>query len=190
VPTKEADLFGERRKSLEEEFFHKQNQQLVDRLRATEGKKAIKEALARIASDLDEHVLDQLIDLGMQPETFAAIWLVPLVAVAWADGKVDNRERQAILRAAEEKGLTADRPGHALLQEWLGRAPDAKLVQLWEDYVATICRSLSPADREEFKNEVLDLARGTAEAAGGLLGLAKVSAAEERVLARLARSFA
>ena len=190
MPTKEDELFGDRRKALEEEFFRKQNQQLVERLRAAEGKKAVKEALARVHSHLDDPTLDRLVELGMRPETFAVIWLVPPIAVAWADAKIDERERKAILAAAESKGLNANLPGYALLQDWLSRAPDPKLVQLWEDYVATLCHSMTAEQRESFKDEVLGLARSIAEAAGGLLGLAKISAAEERLLARLGKAFA
>jgi len=40
-----------------------------------------------------------------EPETVLALQLVPLAAVAWADGKIEPREREAVLKAAAAQGI-------------------------------------------------------------------------------------
>jgi len=51
--------------------------------------------------------LDSLIASGISPDTIAAVSLIPLVAVAWADKKLEAKERDAILNAATEAGISA-----------------------------------------------------------------------------------
>ena len=38
-----------------------------------------------------------LSDLGLKPQTYRALMLLPLVYVAWADGKMDHVESRHIL---------------------------------------------------------------------------------------------
>lgn len=52
----------------------------------------------------DDH-LQELRRLRMAPETVRALFLLPVVEVAWADGAVQRGERQSILTAAAERGL-------------------------------------------------------------------------------------
>ena len=44
-------------------------------------------------------MLAELARVGVRPETLSAVALIPLVMVAWADGRVDESERLAILNA-------------------------------------------------------------------------------------------
>jgi hypothetical protein len=114
---------------------------------------------------------------------------VPLVEVAWADGTLDERERGAVLRAAREAGVTDDQPGFALLEGWLRQAPEPHLLETWSAYVQGLCAQLAPDARRTFHDQLLRRTRAVAEAAGGFLGLGKVSAAEQAVLATLDRAF-
>ena len=52
----------------------------------------------------DDAVLEKLANFGMDASTLAALSLAPLVLVAWADGEVDAKERDAVLAAAAEVG--------------------------------------------------------------------------------------
>ena len=52
-----------------------------------------------------------------------------------------------------------------------------------------LAETMSAEDRRFFKGRVLDRARGVAEAAGGFLGIGKVSAREQKVLDELASAF-
>src|SRR5438105_8011251 len=104
------ELFGDRRKALEEAFFAKQNERVKQQLRAKQEGQARREALAAASGIRDEGVLDQLVALGLGAETLAALSLVPLVEVAWADGTIDAKERAAILAGIEKQGHRAREP--------------------------------------------------------------------------------
>ena len=177
------DFLDDRRKALEEAFFAKQNAELLRRLREPEGQKD----LATAVGIQDKAALDRLAGHGIQGNALAAVSLAPLVLVAWADGSLEEPERQAVLSAAAEAGIPAGGPAHALLTQWLAQHPPQDLLASWTDYV----RALAPEARAALRKDVLGRARRVAEAAGGFLGLtSKVSAAEEAMLKRLEGAFA
>jgi len=174
------------RRALEEQFFLERERELLRTFREQMAAKERKQALAEASGITDEDLLDQLDKLDLGPETLAALSLVPLIAVAWADGKMDAKERQAVLAAAEQKGIQADHPGHPLLEGWLQRPPGRQLLQIWKDYVAALGETLSESARSALKHDLLGRARAVAEAAGGMLGLgSKVSKSEQAVLDEL-----
>ncbi len=190
MPGKDEGLLAERRQALEEEFFRRREQALIEKLREQEQRRQLREALAEASGIQDAATLDRLIDAGIQPRTLAPLALVPLVEVAWADGSIAAREREAIVRAAEAAGLHKGSAGYGLLESWLEEKPEPKLRQLWEEYVRALSQSLDPQARQRLRDEVMGRARAVAEAAGGFLGLGpKVSAAEEAVLRELAQAF-
>jgi hypothetical protein len=182
--------FADRRKALEEEFFRKQNQRLVERLRLTRQADEAKQSLAEASGIHDDAVLSRLVELGIGAEAVAALALVPLVEVAWADGKIDARERRAVLVGAASTGVDSQGPAFELLEQWLSERPEPHLLEVWCDYVGSLCGSMTPEQRHQLKQEILGRARAVAEAAGGLLGLgSKVSKAEEGVLESLETAF-
>jgi hypothetical protein len=173
-------------KSLEDAFFARENAKLLEQMRAKAERSQRRDSLRGVVGELDDASLDHLLELGIHAETLLALTLVPLARVAWADGSLDAKERAAIVRAADERGLTEGTPAHRMLATWLEVAPDAAMAQAWRNYVRGIWPKLSEAEREELRTRVLELSRGVAEAAGGFLGLgSKVSAAEAAVLAEI-----
>jgi hypothetical protein len=184
------ELFGERRKALEEEFFRRQDAALIARRRTEEEQRAARAALAAAARITDDGLLDQLVALGIRADTLIVLSLVPLVEVAWADGKLEDAEKQAILVAARAAGLEETSTGHRLLDNCLSERPQAQLRNLWREYVRSVCARLSPEERESLKTDLLRRAHSVAEAAGGFMGLgSKVSSREEALLAEIAAAF-
>jgi hypothetical protein len=186
-----ADEFlGDRKKALEESFFAKENARLLERMKAEKESKAIAEGLAEISGIGDAPVVDTLVALGIEVDTWAAISLVPLVEVAWADGKIDDRERRAVLAAAEANGIFPGSPSFEILESWLARRPDARLLAVWGEYIVDLCANLGDGEKAAVKEKVIGRARKVAKAAGGFLGLGpKVSAEEEVILAELEKAF-
>lgn len=184
------ESLDDRRRALEEAFFAKQDALLRKKLAEPAELRARKDAYSAVSGITDEAVLDALAKLDVTPETLAALALVPLVAVAWADGSIDAKERAAVLRAAGESGLAAGAPGHAMLESWLQAAPPAALVESWKGYIAAITAGMDHAARRALQAPVMDRAKQVALAAGGFLGIGlKMSDAEEKVLNDLARAF-
>lgn len=175
---------------LEDKFFAERDRELLQALRDEAATKERKKALADASGITDDALLDQLDEHEFHGETLAALSLVPLIAVAWADGNVDVKEREAILGAAEQKGIEKELPAHELLERWLARKPDNKLLDIWKGYVATLSQTLSEPAKKALKEDLLGRARTVAEAAGGLLGFGnKVSKSEEAVLDDLEQAF-
>ena len=123
---KQKSMLAAVARTLEREFYAKEDERLLEKLR----KKEKREALRELVQVEDDAFLERLIELGIGPETVLALTLVPLIAVAWADGTLDGRERDAIIKAAEEKGVSPETAGHQLLETWLSRRPERELFQL------------------------------------------------------------
>jgi uncharacterized tellurite resistance protein B-like protein len=184
------DPFEERRKGLEEEFFTKREQQLVAKLRKTLEKAAPRETLTQLTGIQDAHVIDTLVALHVDRDTLAAFALYPLVEIAWADGKVDDAERQAFLKAASEHGITADSPGHQALREFLKETPREDARKAWFAWATALKNRLNPEERRALRSGLVARARAVAEASGGILGLGRrVSAAEQVVLDKIEAAF-
>jgi len=173
-------------RNLEDEFFARENSALLEKLRQQAQHMARRDALRAVAPNADDALLDHLITLGLQPETVLALTLVPLAVVAWADGTIDARERAALLKAAEERGVVSGSPARQLLEAWLDRRPGPALLETWKRYARGIWGTLDEAHRAALRERMTGMARGIAETTGGFLGLgSKISPAERAVLEEL-----
>ena len=175
-------------KALENAFFKKHNDRLVQELKAKAQREEKKKALREIMPKADDGLLSHLVDLGLGPSTVLAVGTVPLVAVAWADGDLDGKERDAILRAASERGIKTGTPDYTMLELWLSEKPGPSLMEAWKHYMAAIWAELTPAERREVRHALLERAKQVAKAAGGFLGLGSISREEEAVLKELEAS--
>jgi hypothetical protein len=184
------EFLGDRRRVLEEEFFRKQEQAVLNQLRTAQAQESAQEALAAATGVRDRAVLDKLSTLGITSDTLLALGLVPLVAIAWADGVLDDKERSAIVANLGAAGMVADSPAGQLVQSWLSSPPPASMLEAWSSYTSALAAALSPTERHNLRDSVLGRTRAVAEAAGGFLGFGKrVSQAEEELLEKLARVF-
>jgi hypothetical protein len=187
-----AEQFSENpTQSLMDAFFHARDQQLLAEFRQRLEKKDRREQLAAVSGVQDEATLDRLIELNISPEELAAIHVIPLVQVAWADGNVKPEERAAIIQAARDAGIQS-RDGHfPLLEHWLNDHPGREMLEAWKYYIQSLCKQLRPEEIAKLKTDTLTLAQKIAEAAGGgLMGLrSKISKAERAMLDELAKAF-
>ncbi len=128
-------------------------------------------------------LVDDLLDLGVSPNTASAFESLPLVEVAWADGSVDPEERWRVLREATAFGLELGRSAHALLELWLTQPPEPEIFDAW-------CRFASLPESSSRAPRVLAGCEAVAFAAGGVLGFGAASASEREVIGRIRRVFA
>src|SRR4051812_35668597 len=126
-----SDALGDRRKELEEGFFAKQNQQLLEKLKAEKQKALTKEGIKEVTGISNEEVLEFLVRLNLNQETISALALFPLIEVAWADGACDKKEAAAVLDAAHAAGVLKGSSSHTLIEEWLKLKPPATLHVAW-----------------------------------------------------------
>ena len=186
----------ERGRALENQFYEKENQEklaaMKEKLAAIDEKasaKQFKDELRKASGMSDDAVLDQLVALDLRSNTIAALSLVPLIQVAWADGQIQDNERVAILQGAHGKGLEEGTDGYDLLQTWLKKKPSDDLFTAWEAYIKALAAQLNDEQNRLLKNQIVGFAKMVAAAAGGILGFGKVSTSEEKVLHRIEAAF-
>jgi hypothetical protein len=185
-----SDALGDRRKELEEGFFAKQNQQLLEKLKAEKQKASTKDGIKELTGISNEEVLELLVKLNLNQESIAALSLFPLIEVAWADGACDDKEAAAVLDAAHSAGVLKGSSSHTLIEGWLKNKPPANLHVAWYNYVRALVEKMGAEDKVMLKGELVGKARLVAEASGGILGMgSKVSKAEHQMLEKLAAAF-
>ena len=69
-----------------------------------------------------------------------------------------------------------------LLEHWLNEPPNDELLQAWRDYVSALKQSMKPASFTSLKQDITKRSQQVASAAGGILGIGKISKAEQAVL--------
>ena len=67
-------------------------------------------------------------ELRVPREAYRVVSLLPLVYVAWADGRIQKSERDVILHIARERGML-DHGGEDALSRWLSRSPSKQQLQ-------------------------------------------------------------
>lgn len=180
-----SDMLAKRGQALENAFFIKRDQELLAAFQT----KLDAAKMSEMTGIDDDQVLENLEKLGVTSHTLAALGLVPLVEVAWADGQMADAEREAIEQAAAKAGVTQDSPSGKLLRSWLESKPSDDLRAGWKDYVAGLKGTLSDTAFRSVHAGVMGRAKKVAEAAGGLLGIGAVAPLERKALADLESAF-
>ena len=179
-----------RGKTLEDLFFYKQDQALAEKKRLLQKMEHNLETLAGISGITDEVILQKLTQLNIQVEVLATLSIVPLVEVAWADGKLDDQEREAILSGAESHGVFKGHVNRSLFEHWLKNQPPKEMVESWIFYMQGLCHLLNEGERQALKIHLLRRTRSVLEAVcSPQKKKSKVSRRQENVLVKLERAF-
>jgi hypothetical protein len=181
--------FDGRRQAMERAFYPAPAAGLREQLRLREQEQAAVPALREASGIADEALLRRLAGLGIRVETLAALTMIPIVEVAWADGRMAAKERDAILAGAESAGIEPGSPSYGLLQLWTRDAPAPALLQAWRDFITALGGELEADERTRLAARIVGRARTVAEAAGGVRGRGAVSPEEASVLAGLEQAF-
>ncbi len=189
MTTPPGDIFGDRRKALEDSFFRERDQLLLEKLRLE--LEAVEEHrnLAHVSGILDEKVLANLMKAGVRAETLMAVTLIPLVEVAWADGSVSEDEREAVLKAAAENGIKEGSAAHLLLNQWLKERPDVRVIAAWKEYVGALAKAMPADAMKVLRDRLIGRMRTVAEATWSFMGLGrKISKVEQSAIEEFERA--
>lgn len=171
--------------NLEEQFFKGVDRQLVKKLQNEMETAETAEAIMKVTGISNAELASEMAELNVTVETLSAFRLAPLVAVAWADDRVEENERYAITKAAEKSGISNDDPAMELLNSWTKNRPSEDLLNAWCEYAKALSASLAEAHRAALKKEVIDEVNSVAEACGGILGFGSISPAEKETIKRI-----
>jgi hypothetical protein len=180
------DPFADRKRTQEEEYFRKQEQQYIEKMRRRAALEAERVEMAVVLGLNDDKALGNLQELGFTSETAPLIYLAPLVQVAWAGGRVSANERELILAAARSRGIAEDSPGGKALADWLDNSPPETFFEKIMSVMSTILRTLPPDERESQMRDLVSACARIDEASGGVLSFgSKVSKEEQELIARI-----
>src|SRR3954451_5696482 len=120
-------IFGDREKAMEEAYFRHEDAKLLEKLRQKAGLDEIALALGEKLQVDNPELLMRVRTTGISPDTAPALFLAPLVQVAWAGGSVTKPEHDTVLRLARGRGMETNSPAYAQLKQWLSDRPDDAL---------------------------------------------------------------
>lgn len=182
--------FADRERALEEVFFRKESERLLEAMRARDTRQSQFEALSKVLGLRDPKIIDPLLDLGLKEESVTALVMAPLVAVAWADKTLDNEERHYLLEAENDFGIDPKSEAGKLLLVWLAYRPHENLIDAWSAYVAELCQVLTPRERARLRDDVVNWSWRIAQALEKtFLRGAAPSRAEQAVLEQIEQAF-
>lgn len=175
---------------LESSFFAEQDRKLIEKHRQLMALKETKENLAQVSGIKSDAILEKLVQLGIRPEILAALAVIPLIEVAWADGSVDDKEHAVLLQILDKNGITKDSIEFQLIDQWLSHKPAPSLLEAWIHYIQGLCESLSPAEIDSLRDELMKNTTALADSSGGFLGLGnKISKLEAAMIEKLKGAF-
>lgn len=181
-----GDAFSRRGDALENRFFADLDRKLIEQLQA----KSDAESLAKALGIEPGPLATALLKAGVSAQNALSLRLVPLILVAWADGRMEPEESQIVLDAAQKQGIQSNDPAGQLLANWLKTAPPADMISLWSDYAKAIISHLSASEAEQLRSAITSEIKAVANAAGGVLGWAAVSSGECKVMTAVENALA
>jgi len=178
-----------RRSDFESCFFPAADAGLRAELREQEDAAGFARLLIGDDETEDARLLAALDSLEIGVDLLAALAIFPLVSVAWADGRVDDKERGVVLDAAHQIGIERGQASHRLLETWLGRCPDAAMLEAWKAYVTAIAQRMDDETRASMQRHIFKLCEQVAEATGEFLALDRISRSEYALMRELRAAF-
>jgi hypothetical protein len=180
------DLFGKR--DHEEEYFRKQDRELIERMRKAAAAATAGDAhqpLGARSGIQDPDLLRDIAALGFDADTVSLLPLVPILQVAWADADVSAAERTLILDIARIRGIAEGSPADRQLAEWLTHRPSPDVFSRASRLVAAMLAAGSGTAQDLSADDLVKYCETIAAASGGILGLAKVSTTERAAIEQI-----
>lgn len=160
----------ERKNKVEEEYFRKQEKELVEKMQTDKTRESERLEMGSALGTADAGIVDALQKLGYTPATVPLLYLVPLIQVAWAEGSVSKHERQLILEAAHARGIEFGSTAYECLSEWLTARPTEEFFERTLRVISAQLETLPLEERENSKRDLVTYCAKVAEVSGGIIG--------------------
>jgi hypothetical protein len=182
----DKDMFAAREHWLEETYFRKREQELLEKLHQQKAMEVEREHMSEYTGINDPAMLEELQKDGYTEETIALLPLVPLVEIAWTEGGVADRERNMIFHLAQSRGIQPGTQAHTQLSAWLETKPSGRFFEDTLHAIRAMYESLSPEKRRASRESLIAYCNQIAElASGGILGRGKISDEEQAVISHI-----
>ena len=180
----EKDIFAERERSIEEEYFRRRDRELIDKMRRTAEAEQARVALGE-QTGLAGPDLEQLQALGFTPQTVTLLPLMPVLQVAWADRVIEDAERDLLVRLARSRGIAEGSAADVQLSQWLATRPPEHVFAHSMRLIRAMLDT-APPNVDLQAGDLLRQAEAIASASGGIFGiLGRVSPEERQILKEL-----
>jgi hypothetical protein len=179
------DSLQKRGAALENQFFSEVDKKLTDAIRVKLERADNESALAELSGLKDPGSIAALIEAGVSPTTLPALRLFPLIAVAWADGRLETGERETVLDAASKHGVSHESDSGRLVASWLENKPSDELFAAWEAFAKALISKLPITDALTVQSTIIEEINAVAKASGGLLGWNAISLGENKAMNRI-----
>ena len=181
------DAFTEREHSIEEAYFKKRDQELLDQLHQQKALEAERQQMAEAIGVNDQDLLGALQDLGFHLDTVQLLHIVPLVQVAWAQDGIADIERERILKFAHIRGIDPGSNSYQQLTQWLAVKPSEAFFENTLRAIGLVMSTLPPAEREASQKDLINYCTQIASSVGRrLLGLPETTKEEREVIQHIA----
>jgi len=182
MSTTDDGALGGKKRTHEEDYFRKQDQELIDKMRRAAAAVQARQDLGEKTGLHDPALLNDLEALGFTPETVSLLPLVPLIQVAWAEGGVSGAERTQIVALARKRGIAEGSVADIQLSDWLSTRPREHVFAGATRLIRAMLAAGSAETRDLTAEDLVKYCEGIAAASGGVLGIGKVSAEERAAL--------
>lgn len=183
----DRDTLTTRGRALEEEYFHRRELDLIEKLKQRGREAADRQKLSERTGVADQEILQHLMELGYTPETVMLLHVVPIVQIAWAEGRISDGERRLIVKAARARGVEPESAADRLLTQWLDQRPSDDFFETTLRAVAAMLHAQPDDIREASQRDLLGYCSAIAHASGGVLGFGSVSQTEREAIEAIAR---
>lgn len=180
------DSLRDRGRALEDEYFRRKDQELIEKIRRKSAAEDTQRALGASTGLSDPELLHELQALGFTPETIALLPLMPVLQVAWAEGGVTPLERDLIERLATARGIAPGSPADAQLMDWLANKPGDDVFEGAGRLIRALLEAGSDVMGALSADDLVGYCEKVAAASGGIFGLGRVSVEERALLASIA----
>jgi hypothetical protein len=179
----ENEIFRDRERAQEANYFRQQDEKLLESLRKRAPLDEIARALGEKLQIENPELLERVRKLGLKPEAAPALFVAPLVQVAWAENKITRDEQDAVLRLSLARGIDKDSPVYAQILDWLAGRPSDELFDTALEVLKYGFAVLPDNEREDRIKRIVEACHEIAEASGGglgrLLGLGSAVSSDE-----------
>lgn len=131
-----------------------------------------------VALNTSEDVAAEALELGFDAVTASVLPLIPLIQVAWVDGKLTEDESKKVLEFAKARNIVAPE-AMEFLAMMLATRPSELFFERTDRVIQHI---ISQDPSNESTSDILEMATAVAEASGGFFGLKNPVGQEEKAL--------